>query len=139
MNSKTSQIVAIKVLQLDTSDLDIPEIIAEISSMQQCASQFISKYYSSFVYQEALWIVIEFAACGSLRSIVNYYQLSSFIFSSAWFWISRLFWWADHIHYCERYFEWNNVFTWYCSYHPSRHQRFEIIHPWYKHNGFRYF
>lgn len=57
---KTGEIVAIKQIDLDSTDDDIAEIQREISLLSGCDSRYVTKYYSSFVKGHKLWIGIFF-------------------------------------------------------------------------------
>lgn len=67
--------IAIKVLNLDTEEDDVDDIQKEISLLSQLThvkSQNITPYYGSFLNDAKLWIIMEYAAGGSVRTIVNY-------------------------------------------------------------------
>ncbi|CAI2178958.1 12065_t:CDS:2 [Funneliformis geosporum] len=74
INNETNQVVAIKVLNLDTEEDDVGDIIKEINLLSQLKhsdSQSITKYYGSFLHGTKLWIIMEYAAGGSIRSLLN--------------------------------------------------------------------
>ncbi|CAG8456764.1 816_t:CDS:2 [Funneliformis caledonium] len=74
INNETNQVVAIKVLNLDTEEDDVGDIIKEINLLSQLKhsdSQSITKYYGSFLHGTKLWIIMEYAAGGSIRSLVE--------------------------------------------------------------------
>lgn len=48
--------VAIKQIDLEDSDDDIMEIQAEIAHLSACDSDFVTRYYGSFVRGYKLWI-----------------------------------------------------------------------------------
>lgn len=48
--------VAIKQIDLEDSDDDITEIQAEIAHLSACDSEFVTRYYGSFVRGYKLWI-----------------------------------------------------------------------------------
>lgn len=48
--------VAIKQIDLEDSDDDIMEIQAEIGHLSACNSDFVTRYYGSFVRGYKLWI-----------------------------------------------------------------------------------
>ena len=67
----TNQIVAIKLIDLESSDDDISEIQAEIAHLSTCDSDHITRYYGSFVRGYKLWIVMEYLAGGSCLDLVS--------------------------------------------------------------------
>jgi serine/threonine kinase 3 len=74
-NKDKSQIVAVKQIAIDS---DILEIIKEISMMQQCDSDFIVKYFGSYLKDTHLWIVMEFCEYGSVSDIMKLLQRTLF-------------------------------------------------------------
>lgn len=56
IHNETKQIVAIKQIDLEDSDDDIGEIQQEIAHLAQCDSEYVTKYYGSFVKGYKLWI-----------------------------------------------------------------------------------
>ena len=56
MHRETRQIVAIKQIDLEDSDDDISEIQMEIAHLAQCDSEWVTRYYGSFVKGYKLWI-----------------------------------------------------------------------------------
>lgn len=71
MHNDTKQIVAIKQIDLEDSDDDISEIQQEIASLAQCDSEYVTKYYGSFVVAYKLWIVMEYLAGGSCLDLLK--------------------------------------------------------------------
>ncbi|KAF8639995.1 hypothetical protein AX17_001241 [Amanita inopinata Kibby_2008] len=71
MHNETKQIVAIKQIDLEDSDDDISEIQQEIASLAQCDSEYVTRYYGSFVVAYKLWIVMEFLAGGSCLDLLK--------------------------------------------------------------------
>ncbi|KAF8897533.1 kinase-like domain-containing protein [Infundibulicybe gibba] len=62
MHNDTKQIVAVKQIDLEDSDDDISEIQQEIASLAQCDSEYVTRYYGSFVVSYKLWIIMEYLA-----------------------------------------------------------------------------
>jgi serine/threonine-protein kinase 24/25/MST4 len=56
---------------LEDSDDDISEIQQEIASLAQFDSEYVTRYYGSFVVQYKLWIVMEFLAGGSCLDLLK--------------------------------------------------------------------
>ncbi|WWC57774.1 uncharacterized protein I303_100309 [Kwoniella dejecticola CBS 10117] len=70
-HNETKQIVAIKMIDLESSDDDISEIQAEIAHLSSCWSDHVTKYYGSFVRGAKLWIVMEYLAGGSCLDLLK--------------------------------------------------------------------
>ncbi|KAI9634328.1 kinase-like domain-containing protein [Dioszegia hungarica] len=70
-NNETKQIVAIKMIDLESSDDDISEIQAEIAHLSTCLSDHVTRYYGSFVRGYRLWIVMEYLAGGSCLDLLK--------------------------------------------------------------------
>lgn len=61
-------------MNLDTEEDDVDDIqreIALLSQLTHAKSQNITPYYGSFLNDTKLWIIMEYAAGGSVRTIVN--------------------------------------------------------------------
>lgn len=71
MHNETRQIVAIKQIDLEDSDDDISEIQQEIANLAQHESEFVTRYYGSFVINYKLWIVMEYLAGGSCLDLLK--------------------------------------------------------------------
>lgn len=71
LNRKTGEIVAIKVLDLDTDEDEIADVQKEIRLLSLIDSEYCTHYYGSYLNGYKLWIVMEFAAGGSLRNILS--------------------------------------------------------------------
>ncbi|KAF8939292.1 hypothetical protein BGZ58_010189 [Dissophora ornata] len=74
IENATQQVVAIKVLNLDTEEEDVSDIqreIATLSQLKNCDSQNITRYHGSFLNGTKLWIVMDYAAGGSIRSLLQ--------------------------------------------------------------------
>ncbi|KAJ7591006.1 Ste20-like serine/threonine kinase [Mycena floridula] len=71
IHNETKQIVAIKQIDLEDSDDDISEIQQEIASLAQCDSEYVTRYYGSFVVDYKLWIVMEYLAGGSCLDLLR--------------------------------------------------------------------
>ncbi|KAF8812435.1 STE/STE20/YSK protein kinase [Phlegmacium glaucopus] len=71
MHNETKRIVAIKQIDLEDSDDDISEIQQEIASLAQCDSEYVTRYYGSFVVAYKLWIVMEYLAGGSCLDLLK--------------------------------------------------------------------
>ncbi|KAI0268177.1 kinase-like domain-containing protein [Gloeopeniophorella convolvens] len=71
MHNETRQIVAIKQIDLEDSDDDISEIQQEIANLAQHESEYVTRYYGSFVVNYKLWIVMEYLAGGSCLDLLK--------------------------------------------------------------------
>ncbi|KAK7695816.1 hypothetical protein QCA50_000454 [Cerrena zonata] len=71
MHNESKQIVAIKQIDLEDSDDDISEIQQEIANLAQCDSEYVTRYYGSFVVSYKLWIVMEYLAGGSCLDLLK--------------------------------------------------------------------
>lgn len=61
----TSDVVAIKLIDLESSEDDIEEIQKEIAILSDCKDLRITKYYGCFVKGYKLWIIMEYLGGGS--------------------------------------------------------------------------
>ncbi|KAI9857050.1 MAG: hypothetical protein M1813_008656 [Trichoglossum hirsutum] len=66
----TGDIVAIKHIDLESSEDDIQEIQQEIAVLSTCASPFVTQYKTSFVRGCKLWIIMEYLGGGSCLDLV---------------------------------------------------------------------
>lgn len=75
IHTPTQMEVALKVINLDTpDDEDINEIQREVALLSQLrqADQFnCIAYYGCFLHEAEVWIAMDFAAGGSIRTIVG--------------------------------------------------------------------
>ncbi|KAL8647069.1 MAG: hypothetical protein Q9210_005771 [Variospora velana] len=67
----TGDIVAIKLIDLESSDDDIHDIQQEISVLSTCDSPFVTRYKASFLRGHKLWIVMEFLGGGSCLDLLK--------------------------------------------------------------------
>ncbi|EER27587.1 Protein kinase domain containing protein [Coccidioides posadasii C735 delta SOWgp] len=67
----TGEIVAIKHIDLESSDDDIQEIQQEISVLATCASPYVTQYKTSFLRGHKLWIVMEYLGGGSCLDLLK--------------------------------------------------------------------
>ncbi|PWY64735.1 Pkinase-domain-containing protein [Aspergillus sclerotioniger CBS 115572] len=67
----TGEIVAVKHIDLESSEDDIQEIQQEISVLATCASPFVTQYKASFLRGHKLWIVMEYLGGGSCLDLLK--------------------------------------------------------------------
>jgi len=71
IHNDTKQIVAVKQIDLEDSDDDISEIQQEIANLAAFDSEYVTRYYGSFVVQYKLWIIMEYLAGGSCLDLLK--------------------------------------------------------------------
>ncbi|KAI1129484.1 kinase-like domain-containing protein [Nemania abortiva] len=67
----TGEVVAIKHIDLESTDDDIQDIQAEISVLSTCASSHVTQYKASFLRGSKLWIVMEYLGGGSCLDLLK--------------------------------------------------------------------
>ena len=80
---QTGHIVALKIINLDTADDDVADIQKEVSLLQQLmlgqsekggsgqGVPNVIKYYGCWTEGPRVWIVMEYAEGGSIRTLVG--------------------------------------------------------------------
>ena len=63
--------VAIKVMDLESIEDDINNIMQEIIALRDCQSEHVPKYYHSFNIGPELWIVMEYMGGGSVHDYID--------------------------------------------------------------------
>ncbi|KAK9760216.1 Serine/threonine-protein kinase 26, partial [Basidiobolus ranarum] len=71
IHNETKQLVAIKKIDLETAEDDISDIQQEIALLSQCDSDYITRYYQSYVKGFKLWIVMEYMSGGSCLDLLK--------------------------------------------------------------------
>ncbi|KAJ1971729.1 kinase that interacts with cdc31p [Dimargaris verticillata] len=67
----TNQVVAIKILNLDTREDEVRDIQREIATLSQLNNKYITRYHGSFLHGTRLWITMDYAAGGSIRDMIE--------------------------------------------------------------------
>ena len=76
----SGHVVALKIINLDTEDDDVGDIQKEIALLQQLmagaaggtgSSPNVIKYYGSLMEGPRVWIIMEYAEGGSIRTLVR--------------------------------------------------------------------
>ncbi|KAK9727648.1 kinase that interacts with cdc31p [Basidiobolus ranarum] len=77
IEAKTGKVIAIKILDLDSDD-DVTDIQREInllSQLKRSDSQNITKYHGSYLEGTKLWIIMDYAAGGSIRDFMEFSRI----------------------------------------------------------------
>lgn len=95
-HKESGQIVALKIINLDTEDDDVSDIQKEVSLLQQLMASFaagagpggvgtmpnVIKYYGSMMEGPKVWIIMEYAEGGSIRTLVSVLRRASLTIQS---------------------------------------------------------
>ncbi|ODV87089.1 hypothetical protein CANARDRAFT_15590 [[Candida] arabinofermentans NRRL YB-2248] len=71
---KDGTIVAVKIIDLERSDDDIPILIQEINFLRDLNSDKITKYYDTFIKDVTMWIVMEYCGAGSCADFLKCFK-----------------------------------------------------------------
>ncbi|EXJ91937.1 STE/STE20/YSK protein kinase [Capronia epimyces CBS 606.96] len=67
----TGEIVAIKHVDLESSEEDLSDILSELSVLSSCSSPYVTKYRLAFLRRHTLWIVMEYLGGGSCADLLK--------------------------------------------------------------------
>lgn len=71
LDRQTGQTVAIKIIDLDSCEDDMNDIMKEIIALRDCESKYVTKYYHSFNIGPELWIVMEYLGGGAVHDFLD--------------------------------------------------------------------
>lgn len=74
-DKQSSQVVAIKVVNLEQTDDEIEVLVQEISFLSLMRSKYITQYYHTFVNDVNMWIVMEYCGGGSCADLLKCHKL----------------------------------------------------------------
>ncbi|KAF2749321.1 Pkinase-domain-containing protein [Sporormia fimetaria CBS 119925] len=71
IDRRTGNVVAIKVIDVENAEDEVDDIITEIAILSGMNSQYVTKYYGSYLHGSDLWIVMEFCSGGSCADLMK--------------------------------------------------------------------
>ncbi|KAI0483279.1 kinase-like domain-containing protein [Xylariaceae sp. FL0804] len=71
VEKRTGQAVAIKVIDIESAEDEVEDIIQEIAILSELQSSYVTKYYGSYAKGAELWIVMEFCSGGSCADLMK--------------------------------------------------------------------
>ncbi|CAK7897188.1 sporulation-specific protein 1 [[Candida] anglica] len=66
-----TEVVAIKTVNLDSSEEDISVLVQEIQLLSRMRSPYITRYFEAFVTNVSMWIVMEYCGGGSCSDLLK--------------------------------------------------------------------
>ncbi|KAL5621414.1 hypothetical protein BROUX41_006314 [Berkeleyomyces rouxiae] len=71
VDKRSGQPVAIKVIDIESAEDEVEDIIQEIAILSELQSPYVTKYYGSYAKGAELWIVMEFCSGGSCADLMK--------------------------------------------------------------------
>ncbi|KAK9475755.1 kinase-like domain-containing protein [Lipomyces japonicus] len=71
LDKRTGRPVAIKVIDLESSEDEVEDIIQEINILSQMNSSYVTRYFGSYLSGANLWIIMEYCAGGSCADLIR--------------------------------------------------------------------
>ncbi|KAK9365058.1 kinase-like domain-containing protein [Lipomyces kononenkoae] len=71
IDRRTGLVVAIKVIDLETAEDDVEDIVQEIKILSQMKSPYVTRYFGSYLSGAKLWIVMEYCGGGSCADLIK--------------------------------------------------------------------
>lgn len=71
VEKKSGQSVAIKIIDIESAEDEVEDIIQEIAILSELQSPYVTKYYGSYAKGAELWIVMEFCSGGSCADLMK--------------------------------------------------------------------
>ncbi|KAK6077681.1 ste ste20 ysk protein kinase [Seiridium cupressi] len=71
VEKKSGQAVAIKIIDIESAEDEVEDIIQEIAILSELRSPYVTKYYGSYAKGAELWIVMEFCSGGSCADLMK--------------------------------------------------------------------
>ncbi|KAI1806689.1 Pkinase-domain-containing protein [Daldinia bambusicola] len=71
VEKRSGQAVAIKVIDIESAEDEVEDIIQEIAILSELQSPYVTKYYGSYAKGAELWIVMEYCSGGSCADLMK--------------------------------------------------------------------
>ncbi|KAI1813387.1 kinase-like domain-containing protein [Poronia punctata] len=71
VEKRTGEAVAIKVIDIESAEDEVEDIIQEIAILSELQSPYVTKYYGSYARGAELWIVMEYCSGGSCADLMK--------------------------------------------------------------------